>query len=259
MRKLLLGVLFVIVLIIDLMAEEAKPLVVGMELSYPPFEMISRTGEPEGISVEMAQELALWLKRPLKIENIPFVGLIPSLKTEKIDLIISSLSITPQRRKAIDFSEPYLENGLCLLVNINSPVNSIEDLNHSGMRVVVKQGTSGEVYAHNFLKEVKVLVLDTESACVLEVVQQKADAFIYDQFSVFTQWQRNQGTTRALLTPFHKEYWAIGVRKGDEALLKQINAFLEEFKKKKEFERLGEKYLPEHKKAFKEKGIPFFL
>ena len=66
-------------------------LVVGMELSYPPFEMTDENNQPTGVSVEMAQALANRLGKTLRIENIPFAGLIPALKTGKIDLIISSL------------------------------------------------------------------------------------------------------------------------------------------------------------------------
>jgi len=63
-----------------------------MELSYPPFEMTDTAGKPTGLSVELAQQLAQALHRPLKIENLAFDGLIPALITKKIDLILSSLT-----------------------------------------------------------------------------------------------------------------------------------------------------------------------
>jgi ABC-type amino acid transport substrate-binding protein len=56
-----------------------------MDLSYPPFETIDENGKPAGISVELAQALADTLKQPLRIENMPFVGLIPSLQNKRID------------------------------------------------------------------------------------------------------------------------------------------------------------------------------
>ena len=59
-----------------------------------------------------------------------------------------------------------------------------------------------------------VLVLDQENACVLEVVEGKADAFIYDQMSTYQNWLHHEDTTIALLKPFQEENWAIGVRKG---------------------------------------------
>lgn len=235
------------------------PLRVGMELSYPPFETIDKQGQPSGISVDIANALGSDLKQRIIIDNIPFIGLIPALKTKKIDLIISSMSITPQRKESIDFSIPYLETGLALLVNKSSAIQNIEEVNKEGIVVAVKQGTSGEVYARKNIDKAKVIVLDKESSAVLEVVQGKADAFIYDQISVYTNWQKNLETTKAILTPFSKEYWAIGIRKGDSELLSKVNAFLVKFREEKRFEALGDKYLKEQKEAFRKMGIPFYL
>src|SRR5690606_16547490 len=108
---------------------QANILRVGMELSYPPFETICFGGKPCGISVEIANAMGEFLKVPVKIDNIPFVGLIPSLKNGSIDLIISSLTVTNERERAIDFSDRYAMTGLCLLLNIDSKLNDIENAN----------------------------------------------------------------------------------------------------------------------------------
>ena len=111
----------------------SNELVVGMELSYPPFETIDAAGRPTGVSVDLAEALGKSLSRPVRIENIPFTGLIPSLKTGKIDCIISSMTDTPERRESIAFSEPYLNIGLALLVGKNSPLQSIADLDRGSL------------------------------------------------------------------------------------------------------------------------------
>lgn len=243
--------------IVQQVSASGQPLIVGMELSYPPFEMIDREGDPAGISVEIAKALANYLGRPIRIDNIPFLGLIPSLKTDKIDLIISSMTITAERSEAIDFSDPYLVTGLCLLVSRKSTLKSIKDADQPGKVIVVKWGTSGQLYALEHLKAAKVIVLDKEASCVLEVVQGKADAFIYDQFSIYTNWQKNLDTTYALLIPFQEEKWGIGVKKGKTELLQQINAFIKKFKEEGGFEKLGDQFLFKQKQAFKEMHIPF--
>ena len=235
------------------------PLRVGMELSYPPFEMIDTQGKPAGVSVDIAHALGKYLNREVLIENISYIGLIPALKDGKIDLIISSMTITEARKKSISFSEPYAVTGLCLLVNINSAVNNIEDANQTGKIIVVKSGTSGEVYAAKHLTKATVRVLDKESMCVLEVIQAKADAFIYDQLSVFTHWQKNLKTTRAILTPFQKEYWGIGMHKGHLKLLEEVNCFINKFREEGGFDKLAEIFLPEQKKALQKLGIPFIF
>ena len=232
-------------------------LIVGMELSYPPFEMTDEHNQPTGIGVELARALATSLHKELVIQNTEFTGLIPALKTDKIDLIISSMTATAERAKSIDFSDPYMKTGICLLVGADSDVKSVEDLNRSGRHVVVKNGTTGFTYARDHLTQADLLPIAEEAACVLEVVQGKADAFIYDQMSIYQFHQQNPQTTRALLAPFQRENWAIGLRQGNDELRKQVNAFLKEFKAKHGLEALGEKYIKADKEAFKEMGFPF--
>jgi len=234
-------------------------LIVGMELSYPPFEMTDEKGAPKGVSVDLANELGKALGKKIVIQNTAFDGLIPSLKTGKIDLILSSMTITEERKKSIDFSDPYLTTGLCLLVGKKSPVNAVEDLDKPGITVAVKKGTTGHIYATQNLKIAKLLILDKEAAAVLEVAQGKADAFIYDQMSTYQNWKKHQDTTRALLNPFQQEQWGIALRKGDKEIMGQVNRFLKAFREQGGFERLGDAYLKEQKQTFKELNFPFYF
>ena len=247
--------LFFIAAISTLAAQ--KQLTVGMELSYPPFETFNEQGKPSGVSVDLANALGKYLGREIKIENIPFIGLIPSLKTGKIDLILSSMSVTSEREKSIDFSDPYLSTGLCLLINIKSSGNTLEELDVPGNTIVVKLGTTGESYALKSIKKAKVMSLDREATCVLEIVQGKATAFIYDQFSVLRNWQKYPQQTRANLQPFVRENWAMGIRKTDPELKNQVNAFLKSFRAEGGFTQLADKYFQEQQKLFKEQGVPF--
>ena len=240
-------------------ASAKDTMIVGMELAYPPFEMTDEKGAPKGVSVDLANELGKALGKNIVIQNTSFDGLIPALKTGKIDLIISSMTITDERRQSVDFSDPYLSTGLCLLVGRTAPIKSIDDLDKPGITVAVKKGTTGHTYASRNIKNAKVLVLDTEAAAVLEVVQGKADAFIYDQMSTYVNWKKNQETTRALLDPFQREYWGIALRKDDARFKEQINLFLATFREQGGFERLGDTWLKEQKATFKELRYPFYF
>jgi polar amino acid transport system substrate-binding protein len=237
----------------------AKPLVIGMELNYPPFEMTNQSGTPTGVGVDMAHALGEFLHRPITIENMPFEGLIPALKTNRIDLVISSMTATNERRKSIDFSDPYLSTGLSILVQKNSPIKGIGDMDKSGVTVVVKTGTTSADYARDHLKNANVLAFPQDTACALEVVQGKADAFLYDQMSIYQFARKHPDATRGLLEPFQKESWAIGIRKGNIELENQVNAFLRDFKTHKGFDALGDKYLKEDKEAFRQMGFPFYF
>ena len=238
-------------------APQEKSQRVGMDLSYPPFEMINERGKPDGISVAMAQALSDYLQRPLQIENIPFAGLLPSLQTGKIDLIISSMTDTPERRKSIAFSDPYLTIGLGALIRQNTSITSMHDLNQPGIKVAVRQGTTGQLWAQQNLKQATLVVFDQEATAVLEVIQKKADAFLYDEMSIWKHHHEHPLETRALLSSLQQESWAIGLRLPDVELHDHVNQFLKTFRAEKGFERLGDRYLEEQKKGFAQEGVPF--
>jgi polar amino acid transport system substrate-binding protein len=240
-------------------AQGAAPLQVGMELAYAPFEMTDAQGRPAGVSVDLAEALGAELGRAVEIRNLPFEGLIPALKTGRIDLIISSMTATPERARSIDFSEPYVRTGLSLLLAAGCKARDVAALDAAEFRVAVKKGTTGHLYAVAKLKRAKVLVFDKENACVLEVRQGKADAFIYDQLSVYRAWKRDADVFRPNLTAFQEETWAVGVRKGNDALRGQVNAFLAKFRASGGFERLAEKHLAVERAGFRELGIPFLF
>jgi len=236
--------------------EASNTLRVGMELTYPPFETQTPAGEPDGISVKLAEALAADLKRPVKIVPMEFSGLIPALKSGSIDLVISSMTATEERRQSIDFSEPYAFTGLALLVGKNSDAKSIDNLKAPGKRLAVKSSTTSEAWAGKNLPEAKLTAFTDDAACVLEVVQGRADGFIYDQLSILRYQRKNPDTTRAILKPFTEESWAVGISKRNPELLAQTNAFLTRFRAEGGLEKLTDEYLKEEKAALAEQGIP---
>tara|TARA_R110002096_G_scaffold27577_6_gene84198 strand:+ start:2801 stop:3595 length:795 start_codon:yes stop_codon:yes gene_type:complete len=234
-------------------------LVVGMELAYPPFEMRDTENQPDGISVRMAEDLAESLGLELEIRDVEWSGIIPALQSGKIDAIISSMTKTPERAQAIAFSDGYVTNGLCMLVGKDSEINSVSDLVQGESRVAVKIATTGHIWAREHLKGINLIILDESAACALEVIQGKADAFIYDQISIYQFWKKHRETTRPILKPIREETWAIGLRKGDTELLSEVNAFLADYRAAGNFDALAERYMAEQKKAFEEMGVPFIF
>lgn len=238
-----------------------KPvLTVAMELAYPPFETKDDAGNPAGIAVDFMRDFADKYGYDLKIENTAWDGLIPSLQTGKADCVISSMTITPERQEAVDFSDPYAMAQLAILANADSGITKAEDLNQPGRKVAVKTGSTGDVYATKNFPEAEIVRLADESACVTEVVQGKADGFLYDQLTIYRNNLANPDTTEAIFIPFQDpESWGIAVKKGDEELLKQLNEFIDQSKQDGEFDRLTEKYLSEEKKAFDEHNFKWFF
>ncbi|WP_410101723.1 transporter substrate-binding domain-containing protein, partial [Sutterella wadsworthensis] len=130
---------------------EKPTLVVGMELAYPPFEGKDEQGNPAGVSVDFMKDFAKSAGKAIKIENIAFDGLIPALLTGKVDMVMSSMTITDERRKTVDFSDPYANAMLGILTHKGSGIKSVEDLNQKGRRIAAKIGSTGYLYAQNNL------------------------------------------------------------------------------------------------------------
>ncbi len=237
-----------------------KPLVAAMELAYPPFETKDEAGNPEGVSVDFITDFADAYGYDLTIENTAFDGLIPMLQTGKADVVISSMTITEEREQSVDFSDPYAKAQLAILANADSGIDTIDDLNQSGKVVAVKTGSTGDVFATKNLPEAEVVRLADESACVTEVVQGKADGFLYDQLTIYRNQARNPDTTEAVFIPFQDvEHWGVAVAKDNEELLSQINEFIATYTAEGGFDALTDKHLAEEKAAFDELGFSWFF
>ena len=91
----------------------------------------------------------------------------------------------------------------------------------------------------------------------MEVAQGKADAFVYDSLSIYRSHARHPDTTRAILQPIREETWAVGLRRGDDALKRQVDEFLEHFRAAGGFEKLGKEFLADEKAFFEKHSIPF--
>jgi polar amino acid transport system substrate-binding protein len=236
-------------------------LVVGMELQYPPFETTDEDGNPMGISVDLAYALGDYLGKEVVIENTAWSGLIPAIQSEKIDIIISSMSIRPDRAESVAFSDPYSHSTLAILANKDSGVEYIDDLDAAGMKVAVKVGTTGFLYVTDNFTEAEIITVDKADTAILEVAQGKSDAFLYDQMSIYNAAELYPDTTVALLEPFQDEaeYWAMAVKLDNDELLEQVNAFIAEYSAEGGFDALGDKYLGDMKRTFEENGIDFFF
>ncbi len=240
-------------------ATQSKVLKVGMELAYPPFETKDDAGNPTGVSVDLAKAFAESLGMEADIQNIAWDGLIPSLQTGKVDMVISSMTITDKRREQVDFSDPYAKAYLALLVGKQSPVEKADDLNAADCVIAVKLGSTGETYAREHFPNATVNAFDSENACVTEVTQGKADAFIYDQLTITRNSVQFTDTTRALYIPGQNaEGWGMAFQKGSD-LTGKANAFLGTYTADGGLDTLTEKYLKDEKATFDQLGFPFFF
>ncbi len=239
-------------------AKETLPrLVIGMDATYPPFEYTNETGEFTGVSVDLGRAIGEHLGRQVEFRNINFDGLIAALRSGSVDLIISSVTANDERRKSVDFSDPYVKTGLAMLIYKDSPVQKVEDLNDPQCKVVVRLGTTGEQYVKEHLPKATVIPLDSDTACVMEVTKGGADAWIYDQLSLMNFHERHPDTTRVVLKPLREEVWAVALRQGETDLKEKVNECIVKLRKDGSFAKFGDKHLAKEKKLMEAQGIPF--
>lgn len=220
-------------------------LIVGMEVEYFPFEYADTKGEPMGFDVDLAKLIAQEMGVKLEIKDMEWTGLIPALQSGKVDLVISGMTRTLERAKAVSFTEPYFITGLCVLLSVKkaADVNSVEQLNASGRILAVKTGTTGDLVATKRFPHAAIHRFKDETACVREIVEGRADAFFYDQISIAKHYGQNKSTTRAILKPFTYEPFAMALRKGDFDFLNWLNTFLDTIKGDGRYDELYKKHL----------------
>jgi polar amino acid transport system substrate-binding protein len=237
----------------------AETLKVGMELKWPPFETIDENGKAVGISVDVAYELGKYLGREVEIVDTAFGSLIPALETNKIDIIIASMSVTEERARKINFSKPYFYFSLITLLNKESEINGKDDLfAREGLRFVgPKSFVSLKIPAEKANKPV-LREFDDKSSAVLEVVQGKADAFIIDAIAASEFNMKYPDQTEILWDPVQQSKIGMGMRKTDAELLEKVNKFISELNTNGVYEKLAKKYNETIEKSLPGQTLDFY-
>ncbi len=231
MKKLLM--LLMVAFLAACAPREDEVLRVGMDLRFPPFET-EANGEPLGISVDVALALGEYLGRPVEIVNTNFASLIPSLNSGEIDIIIASMSNTPERAEAINFSSTYFYFKIPSLVNRqfaeangvteNTTTDELLALGRAGARFT---GITGQISSS--IPEslgLPVEIATNLEAAVLNVVQGQADVLIMSTFPVTRGHLANPQDTIIVWSPWVSSPIGMGVRQGEDELLAQANAFI---------------------------------
>ena len=121
---------------------------VGMMGTYRPYNFLNDKKEMDGFDADIAREVAKRLGVEVEFVSQEFSGLTPSLQSKKLDAIISQMTITDERKKALDFSDPYITNSVKIIVKEdNNDITTLEDF--KGKTIGVGLGTNDETYLRN--------------------------------------------------------------------------------------------------------------
>ena len=224
----------------------AKTYTVGIDTTYPPFEF-EVDGKYTGIDIDLINAIADSQGFKIKFSPMDFGGIIPALQADQLDIAIAGMSITEDRKKVVDFSDPYFEAGLSLVVaEGTNDITSLDDL--KGKTVAVKSGTTGAQFARDNEAEYGYTVAQFEdSPSMFQEVSNGNAAVLLEDYPVIAYAIAESGldlkTVGERLTG---DQYGIAVLKGqNEEVLKQINAGLQELRDSGKYDEILEKYIAE--------------
>jgi polar amino acid transport system substrate-binding protein len=198
-----------------------------------------------GIEIDFARKLASALARPPEFVVLPWEQQIPALLQHKIDIIMSGMTITAERRQQIAFSGPYLDITLAALVRTEdyrryrASGNTIPPFTKVG----VQGGTTGEQYIHQTLPGINIITLVDNTAAASELARYSIDAFVHDSPVVLWMVAEPHTDFSAVRLPSTRQSLGWGMRRDDPALQTAVNAQLALWKNDGFLQQTLEKWL----------------
>ncbi|HOB42149.1 MAG TPA: basic amino acid ABC transporter substrate-binding protein [Bacillota bacterium] len=218
----------------------AKPVLkVGTSADFPPFEFQDeKTGAYLGFDLDLIRAIGDAIGMDVQIVNTAWDGLIPGLITGNYDCIVSAMTITDERLKAVNFSDPYFSAGQVVVTMAkDTKISSIADL--EGKKISVQIGTTGDLVASE-IKGATVKRFNLAPDAVQEVRNGAAHACIID-LAVAAEITKEYKDIK-YGAPFTMEYYGIAIKKNNTALLKNINRGLAMIKASGKYDEIYNKW-----------------
>lgn len=203
---------------------QAKKVRIAVDLAIPPFGMTDDKMQPTGSDVDLARQLAKDLGAELEIVPTTGPSRIPSLQTGKADLVVSTLSITPERAKVVDFSIPYADHLSVVAALKPMQIKDYTDLD--GKRVAVVRGTTQDTDLTKLAKGAQLVRYEDDSTMALAVASGQADILATARSLLPAINKKNPDRsveTKIVMQTFHL---GIGMRQNEPKLLEWVNAWV---------------------------------
>ena len=231
----------------DFTTVTAGKLTMSTNASFPPYEMVADDGSFEGIDVEVAGAIAEKLGLELVVDDMGFDAALQAAQTGKSDMVMAGVTITEERQAVMDFSDSYANGVQVVIVKEDSPIQTVDDLANANM-IGCQMGTTGYIYCSDTpdnggYGEDHVTPYDDGAAAVQALMNGQIDAVVIDNMPAQEYVAANPGL-KILDGEFTNEDYAIGVAKGNTALLDAINGALKELIDDGTVQSIIDKYIP---------------
>nr|WP_314494941.1 ABC transporter substrate-binding protein [uncultured Peptostreptococcus sp.] len=219
-------------------------LVVGTAPGYPPFEFtVNKSGKSQvvGADIDLAKKIADEIGVELEIKAMDFDALIMALQSSKVDMVITSMTPTEERKKSVDFSEVYFEGTNSIIVNSSFKKNISKEDDLKNIVLGVQRGSVQEIYAKDVLKAPKIKSLTAIPDLIADMKNGNIDGIIASTVVAKINANQYQGLKLidVSLSQANKEEAAIAIKKGDnKSLLDIVNKTIKSLKDSGQYEEI---------------------
>lgn len=225
---------------------EAGKLHMSTNAAFPPYEMIKDDGTFEGIDVEVAGAIAEKLGLELVVDDMGFDAALLAAQNGQSDIVMAGVTVTDERLEVMDFSESYATGVQVIIVKEDSPIQTVDDLANADM-IGTQKATTGYIYCSDTVEnggygEDHVTGYESGAVAIQALLNGQVDAVVIDSAPAQEFVAANEGL-KILDTEFAVEDYAIGVKKGNTALLDAINGALAELIEDGTVQSIVDKYI----------------
>jgi len=228
---------------------QGKDLKVAIDPTYEPFTFKTADGKPTGFDVDIAKAVCEHVKRKCVFVEQVWDSMIPGLQAKKYDVIISSMSITEDRLKVVDFTDKYYNTPSKIVVK--NGIAFTNEASLKGKKIGVLKGSTQEKYANGELKKVGVVVTpyEAQDQVYLDIKAGRLDGTVADMLEVQGGFlSKPEGKDYGFVGPelFIPKYFGTGagfaVRKGDTALKTELNGAIKAIRASGTYKKINDKY-----------------
>ncbi len=222
-------------------------LIVGSDVPYGVMEYVNEAGEFDGVDVAIAREIAKAMEVELEFVDYGWDELFEAIENDKIDLAMSSITITPDRAKEMLFSSPYFIGGQAMLVEVNnSEILLPEDMRANN--IGVQGGTTGEEEANKYGDESTIFLYDSyedvdgKAGGITDLVAGEIDVFVVDYVAAADIANKNE-LVKLVGEPFTQEFYGIATHLDNKELILGVNKVIRILKEDGVLKKIEGKYI----------------
>lgn len=222
----------------------ARTLHFGTSATYEPYEFVDATNQIVGFDIDIANAVCKEMQAKCTFTNQSFDSLIPGLRFKKFDAVIAGMDMTPKREQQVSFSQPYYEGLSAVVVTRKGAYHSFADL--KGKKIGLENGTTHQRYLQDKHKEIVSAAYDSYLNAFTDLKSNRLEG-VFGDVAAIGKWLKNNPDyaimdERAKDPEYYGKGLGIAVRKGNDALLQEINAALDKVKASPEYAQLQEKW-----------------